>query len=345
MTKKKKIVISLSVVLVVLVAFVLGVVLNGIYFPKDGEVKEYSNASWMDYIVDDALVSDVVMPGSHDAGSYNMSYLGRTQGYPIETQLDMGVRYFDLRVNKTDKGYFLFHGPFDGENFVTVLEEITAFITTYTTETLILDFQHFNGDSEEDVVAMVNQSLASKNLVVRNNSEKSDLEFVSTLTLGEARGKCIVLFGGNDAIVESYDFIFGRNNDECTKTGKTLNSCYIGEYNKMSSKKYVEIALPFYYQNIKDKISTEGFKGLFVLQGQLTDGALIFGPYSREKSHDDNMTAYINAIANDAEKLALTNIIMRDFLTYDKCEDIIALNASKNIIKGHLDSEFASKFN
>ncbi len=345
MSKKKKILISVSVVLTILAIFVVCVVVSGQYFPKDTDIKDYKNTSWLGYIKDDALVSNIALPGSHDAGSYNMSYLGRTQGYSIQTQLDMGTRYFDLRVNKTDKGYFMFHGPFNGENFVDVLSALTNFITANRSETLILDFQHFNGDSEQDVLNMVKEALVVTNLVVRNTSDKSDLEFISTLTLGEARGKCVILFGGNEDIVDEYDYIFGRNNDECTKTGKALNSCYISEYNKMNSKKYITTALPFYYQNIKDKIENEGHKGLFILQGQLTDGALIFGPYSKERSHDDNMTAYINAIANDAEKLALTNIIMRDFLTSDKCEDIIALNLHKGIVKDTLTDEFNSIFN
>ena len=63
--------------------------------------KDYSD--WMSYIKDDINVNEIVMPGSHDAGSYKMVWLGETQNFNIEQQLEMGVRYFDLRKPNTKK--------------------------------------------------------------------------------------------------------------------------------------------------------------------------------------------------------------------------------------------------
>ena len=45
-------------------------------------------------IKDETLVNEIVMPGSHDAGSYGMVWLGETQQFSIDEQLQMGVRYF-----------------------------------------------------------------------------------------------------------------------------------------------------------------------------------------------------------------------------------------------------------
>ncbi len=330
---KKKILKITVNVLLILAVIVSSVVLNGLYFEKRSKVVDFKYYGWMLYIADEVPVVDIVMPGSHDAGTYDMNYLGRTQAHPIAKQLNIGVRYFDLRVNKTEEGYFLYHAMFDGENFVDVLEDIKTFITENPSETLILDFQHFKGGSEADVAAMLEASLASEGLAVKNETEQSDLAFISTLPLGQARGKCVILFGGNEVLVSEHDFLFNRNNDACTKEGQALNSCYISEYHKGHSAPFIEEGLPAYYQNIKDKIEREGHKGLFVLQGQLTDGFYIFGPYAKEKWHDDRMSDYVAGIKDDPERLALTNIVMRDFLTLDKCKAIIALNYHKGTVQ------------
>ncbi len=328
--------------LILIIAF--GIVINGHYFPSKKDLKYYQNNNWMSYIKDETKLSEIVIPGSHDAGSCSINYLGRTQGYSVKTQLEMGTRYFDLRVNKTENGYYMYHEMFNGEKFSDVLEAIVSFIKTNKTETLILDFQHFKGDSEQDVIKMLEETLVKDNLVVEKDPTISDLELISNLTLKDTRGKCIILFGHNESLVSEYSFLFNRNNDDCTKKEQVLNSCYISEYNKMDSALYIEVGLPYYYQNIKEKIKEESYKGLFVLQGQLTDGMLIFGPYSKEKNHNKNMTKYIEQIKEDPERLALTNIIMRDFLTYDKCENIIALNYYKNNLKTELVEDFLTKY-
>ncbi len=233
---------------------------------------------------------------------------------------------------------------FNGERFEDVLTAITDFMRDNPTEALILDFQHFSGGSEPDVLSMLKAEIVEPGLAVHNDTDKSDLAFISELTLGDIRGSCVILFGGNQDIVSSHDFIFARNNDECTRSEQCLNSCYIGEYNKMNSSDFINIALPYYYENIREKIETEGHKGLFVLQGQLTDGLLIFGPYAREKTHNDNMNNYISAIRDDSDRLSLSNIIMRDFLTADKCELIISLNLDKGLVKAEHAAEFATLF-
>lgn len=71
----------------------LGININGSCFQTfDNDGKDYSN--WMANIKDETLVNEIVMPGSHDAGSYGMVWLGETQQFNIDEQLQMGLRYF-----------------------------------------------------------------------------------------------------------------------------------------------------------------------------------------------------------------------------------------------------------
>ena len=317
--------------LTLVIVFCLVVIINGSCMKVyNNHGKDYSN--WMSNIKDDTLVNEIVMPGSHDAGSYKMVWLGETQQFNIDQQLEMGIRYFDLRVNKKGDEYVIFHSIINGVEFLPILESIKNFIIENPTETLLLDFQHFEGGSQNDVYKFLTEYLYDNNLVVINDTNKSDLEFISNLKMKDARGKCIIFWGDRSNDLSNY--IFLRNNDECTNDNMSLNSYYVSDYHYNDIDYLVENGYPVYFDNIKDKINNEG-KGIFVLQAQLTDGNLIFGPYSKEKVNTKRMSEIINSFKED-DKLKYLNVIMRDFLDINKCKEIINLN----YYKGNCDNLF-----
>ena len=322
MKKAGKIVlISVASVFVLLSSFVLGVVINGNCFEKYKEDK-LDQVNWMSRISDEKKINEIVIPGSHDSGCYNMSYLGETQYLTIKEQLDVGVRYFDIRVNKDHDKYVIFHSIINGVEFDPILDDIKSFLDTNNTETLLLDFQHFNNGADAYVYEKL--SLKLGDYLLSNNTAKNDLEYVSSLTLKDTRGKCLVFFGDDSKYCSNAE-ILSRNNDACTNKGCALDSMYETERNSKDSKTYINESIPFYIEGIKNKINNEGHKGIFVLQCQLTDGKLIFGPYSKEKKHDKNMSEFINSL-KDKEYFNLINVLMRDFIDYDICNDIINLN-------------------
>ncbi len=104
----KKIFTAFGIFLLMLAIAAAVILLNGHYFAADGELGDGDGRAWMQYIRDDAQINDIIMPGSHDAGTCNINYLARTQGYTVKAQLDMGARYFDLRVNKTEDGLYIY---------------------------------------------------------------------------------------------------------------------------------------------------------------------------------------------------------------------------------------------
>lgn len=57
-------------------------------------------SQWMSFLSDEAAIRNIVIPGSHDAGSVTMPSAAETQNSYIRTQLLYGVRYFDIRVQK-----------------------------------------------------------------------------------------------------------------------------------------------------------------------------------------------------------------------------------------------------
>jgi hypothetical protein len=286
----------------------------------------------MDDISDESLIQDIVIPGSHDAGTKGMVWLGETQCYTVEEQLLSGVRYFDLRVNKKEDDFVIFHSIIDGSEFIPILQDIYEFIIENPSEVLLLDFQHFKGDSQQGVLELIEEYFLEDDLLVVNDTDKSDLHFISELTLGDARGKCIIFWGDRSAEFSEINYLFTRNNDNCSRPEMSLNSYYFEEYHKGSSKNLIYNAFPTYFQRIEEKMNNEGYKGIFVLQAQLTDGNLIFGPWSRERAHNKNVSEYIENL-KEFEEINYVNVIMRDFLTVEKCEQIIRLNEHKGLTK------------
>ena len=326
MTKKRKLRLTCLFVALLLIFGAVGVLIIVANSQNDRNqpTKELSN--WMSMIRDDVLLKKVVIPGAHDAGTAGLPYLAETQDRNVADMLACGIRYLDLRVAKTKDGELkIYHGPFKGVTLDSVIAQINEFLLAHPTEAIIADFQHFDGDGERDVQAKVLAGLP----VVRANGDFVD--FVDSLTLGEIRGKCLILWGRDSADGEVF---LRRNNDEGTLEKVALQSYYEGSLNKKSSAAYVEQALPYYISRYKQDDC-----GLFVLQGQLTDGLFIFGPHFREATHNKNMNEYV-ANLKDSADLDVINIIMRDYVSPHK--NCLALQL--NLVKGTVKSESIAAF-
>ena len=284
-------------------------------------------STWMARIDDNALLRQIAIPGSHDAGTRGLIWAGETQNYTITEQLLSGSRYFDLRVHKKNGKNVIFHSILDGMEFSSVLYAIRDFIQSHPSETILLDFQHFK-DSQDEVKQLLISELGTQDLLVCNKTNLSQLEFIRHLTLGQARGKCIVFWG--DRSETNSDFLFLRNDNECTYKNMCLDSYYLSKCHKMNTRGLIETAYPVYYARLHRQQSA-GCDAMFVLQCQLTDGLFVRGPWSRERKHDPIISDYIRCLAR-SEHLPYINIILRDFITPGKCEDIIALNKEKKLM-------------
>ncbi len=302
-----------------LVLFINGTCFRVSELPEEDSEDDYSR--WMAELPDDMLLTDIIMPGSHDAGTAEMVWLGATQNVSVGMQLRYGARYFDIRVNKTEDGYRIYHSVLNGIDFCEVLTDICDFMVTHPTETLLLDFQHFSGDSGDDVYEMVKEQLDGRGLIAH-----SEDGVFPDWTLGDVRGKCIVFFGGIEQ-GEYGDWVFTRNNDECTRENCNLNSYYFGDNHKAGFSSLTEEAHPVYLQSMQEERNA-GSNAIFVLQCQLTDGKLIFGPWSAERGQETEMSDYIQNL-KDSEYFGLINVVLRDFLTPEKCREIIDLNQAK----------------
>ena len=322
-----------GILLKIIAAVVLGVFLVLLALFLNGKSRQKFQgadpalSTWMAGISDSALLRQVAIPGSHDAGTRGLLWAGETQTYTIAQQLQSGVRYFDLRVHKKGDNYVIFHSILDGTGFLEILTFIREFIQTHPSEVILLDFQHFKG-SQEGVKQLLLSELGDRGLLVRNTTELSQLTFIRCLTLGQARGKCLVFWGDREET--DADYLFLRNDNECTRENMCLDSYYLAKSHKMDTKGLIETAYPAYFMRLQQQKS-EGRDTMFVLQCQLTDGKFVRGPWSRERNHDPLISEYIRRLAQ-SEHLADINIVLRDFITPKKCEDIVALNREKGIL-------------
>lgn len=342
MKKRYIVLISILGVLLLFLGFIAGCFIDGKCKYKYENTNEYLS-KWMSLIDDSAKLNEIIIPGSHDSGSYGMLYVAETQRFSIYKQLNLGVRYFDIRIANNDGKYQIFHDIINGVDAEDVFKDIATFMKESPTEVLLLDFQHFKGGAEDKVIELIGAYLNP--YLLYKEEGKSELEFIDSLTLGSVRGKCIIFFGSatNNLAYWNNSFVFSRNDNECTRANVSLNSMYLRDYHIQKSATFIEEGLPLYINNIKEKISSTNHKGIFVLQGQLTDGKKIFGPWSREKLHDENMQSYISSL-NQNNDFSYINVIMRDFINQEKTTNIIRMNYYKYNFKPEYENLFMNTF-
>lgn len=261
---------------------------------------------WMSYISDDAPVTRLAIPGSHDSGCSGMPWYAETQDLNFAEQLARGVRYFDIRVNKKGGDLVIFHGPVNGTDYVELLYQIDEFMDAHPSEFLILDFSHFKNDSESEVFRLFDEIVSAERVV--NDTCMTDSEYLDSLTLGDVRGKCVVFVDPEETEFCCRDYLFFKMGDE-VEAGQeevfSLVSPYKKLWNGSSAKKFTDKILDRYIDTFKGIDS-----GFFVLQCQLTDNALVFGPRYREGKLIERANDFVRALYDNAEDLPYINIII-----------------------------------
>lgn len=112
--------------------------------------------NWLEQIADDTPVCDINLPGTHDSAARFMSfsYFARCQNRSITEQLNMGIRFFDLRAEAESNRIKLVHsiidcrkGRFSRKKLYMddVLAEMLGFLDAHPSETIFVLFKHDDG--------------------------------------------------------------------------------------------------------------------------------------------------------------------------------------------------------
>lgn len=140
---------------------------------------------WMLYLPDNLYVTDLSIPGTHDAATSTLSPLGfQCQSKTIAEQLDLGVRFFDLRPGT---GLKIYHGTGNtGVAFDDAIAALSTFMESNTSEACFAVMQNETG--WEEWAAEMGQYL-------HHTSTFRDrfIAYRPDLTLGECRGKIMIL--------------------------------------------------------------------------------------------------------------------------------------------------------
>lgn len=116
---------------------------------------------WMKNIPDTCLISEINVPGTHDscARFIRISHISKCQDLSIPQQLEIGIRFLDLRVKKKKKKLILVHGITTCYEDVKkkkpltldkVISDCRKFLSANPTETVFISFKRDDGASSEE---------------------------------------------------------------------------------------------------------------------------------------------------------------------------------------------------
>lgn len=306
---------------IVVIVALAAVCMLCVSFAACGE--EYSGG-YMSCLKSDAKLGEIVMLGAHDAGTVGQSEMACTQHSDFGKMLDAGVRYFDCRVTDVDGEPSFVHGNTNkgfwwSPEHLTLAEacdDIVEFVAKYPSEVIVLDFQHTWDATEDKVIAILEQKLGAVAL------DKSLAAVPSEVTLGQMHewGKNVVIVYRTPEKCEQKDFLYERE--------EYLQSEYNSGIHSISENKYEE-KYPLLIAEWDKYIAGKSEGKLFVLQSQITATGWLAEAEAKFRPIANDWLADLEK-AENADKLAAINIVMRDFVADD---DIGSERASSEVFK------------
>ncbi len=288
--------------------------------------------NWMSYIKDEAKITKIAMPGTHNSGTMGMSKLARCQNGSLFEQYQYGVRFFDIRLKADRKGrLFVAHGIMKGmpaqlafESLKMILEESDEFfiikMMTYMNQQIGPFKLSYKGNKDE-TSRLIREYLSPEKYALTGYGD------ISNLTIGDIRKSCkkYIIINEN----KEYDF-----SNDCPVLGPWSSEVY-GYKPEKFSKEIVN-----YLRNL----DTDGF---FWFQTQQTPNLGTENGWSKwpddlEKLAKPYFPGIIAEIAADPKLVEKVNIVAGDFMTADymKANEILSLNLHKGIVKDEMIEEY-----
>ncbi|XP_078575198.1 PI-PLC X domain-containing protein 3-like [Branchiostoma floridae x Branchiostoma japonicum] len=189
-----------------------------------------------------APLKNLAIPGTHDSGSFyqdktfeispdgqtlleiineeTVKILGLTvndvvnnwsvtqHDIGVSGQLNVGVRYFDLRVawRESDNSLYFVHGLY-GSKVETAMQEIADWLNTHTKEVVMLDFNHFyniDDSHHKKLSAILEEKFDSKLCPKTIVSQAVDV----TLTMLWEHRHQVIVFYNNNEIADHHNYLW-----------------------------------------------------------------------------------------------------------------------------------------
>ena len=154
---------------------------------------------WMKKVSDDTKLIDMSIPGTHDSGATHSIFdvSGRCQDLDIESQLNIGVRFFDIRLEMRNNKFHIVHSFVDQKlTFQETLNDFVNFIKKYPSEFLLVSIKK---ETENK-----NSTLSFEECLLNYFNEYQDyISYSNELPelLKDARGKIYILSRYSDSSI------------------------------------------------------------------------------------------------------------------------------------------------
>lgn len=209
-----------------------------------------TNLSWMTFMSDSVTLNQLSIPGSHDTMTYGYQpgfglgnlFTGQqiptdptpipkdlvvTQAMDLQTQLNSGLRAFDIRCKDIFNQFLIYHGDFFvGATFNDVLNTVTAFLTAHPGEAVLMRVTNEPAGAPLNVVQDTEDSTYTWEQVFAAyygssqwssfffNPQKADGTRNLNPTLGQIRGKIVVLQDFTSSVGNVYGIPWGNFNKQ-----------------------------------------------------------------------------------------------------------------------------------
>lgn len=289
--------------------------------------------NWMSYIKDEAELTKTAMPGSHNACTAGMIFLGRCQDDGVLNQYRCGVRRFSVRLKFVGGKVHAAHSLATGKTGDEIFREFGEMVKNYD-DFFFMDVSTYPDQpvgpfvykcscEPERVDELIEKYLEPEKYAL------TDIDDLAHMTFGDLRKS------GKKFLIHNGDEIYAYSRD--TKLLDPWNSKEFG----YRPEKFAGICLHYLRE-----LESEGF---FVLQTQLTPGAgtengITKWPPALDKILRPVFPKIMADIAADPELLRKVNIVSGDFMTKDtmKINEILKLNLLKGAVREDIAEEYAA---
>ena len=183
---------SKSKILIMLIMLASTLLISIFAFVPIERKYDESSINWMSKLSDDTNVLDLSLPGTHDSGALHSiaDVAGKCQDIPISSQLEIGVRFFDLRLQLVNDEFKIVHSFVDQKlKFEKVVNDLYSFIKNNPTEFLIISIKQENSS--------LNSSLSFDEALIKALKPYEDVFMLNESSLpeklGMARSKIFIL--------------------------------------------------------------------------------------------------------------------------------------------------------
>lgn len=173
----------------ILGVFLLGIPLFGFTSILKQTSKSNKYADWMASLDNNTSLREVNMPGSHDTMAlYSIGDLaGQCQSLSLKDQLNLGVRFLDIRLKEENDKLKVVHGFVDQKaTFKQVTDIVESFLNKHPSEFLIMSIKEEANSSNSNLSFEDSlKTYLDNEIYLKNNSLPEKL--------GDIRGKVVLL--------------------------------------------------------------------------------------------------------------------------------------------------------